>query len=148
VGAATALKLAADNRDSNVEHCRGLRDRLQQEMLTGIADTRLNGHPEKRLPGHLNVSFSYIEGESILLNLDLQGIAVASGSACTSGDEAPSHVLTAIGIPPVTARGSVRFSVGPQNTDDEVDYVMSVLPGIVDRLREMSPLAGTAEPDS
>jgi cysteine desulfurase len=148
VGAATALKSAANNRDSNVEHCRGLRDRLQQEMLTGIAETRLNGHPEKRLPGHLNVSFRYVEGESILLNLDLQGIAVASGSACTSGDEAPSHVLTAIGIPPVIARGSVRFSVGPQNTDDDVDYVLTVLPGIVQRLREMSPLTATAEPDS
>jgi len=147
VGTAVALKLAAGNMESNVKHCRRLRDRLVQEILAGISETRLNGHPELRLPNNANISFRYVEGESILLNLDLQGIAVSSGSACASGAENPSHVLVAIGLPPDIAHSSLRFTVGPGNTEDDVDYVLSVLPGILKKLRDMSPLTTRSKTD-
>jgi cysteine desulfurase len=141
VGTAVALKLAAENRESNVKHCKRLRDRLVQEIMAGISETRLNGHPEMRLPNNANISFRYVEGESVLLNLDLQGIAVSSGSACASGAEDPSHVLVAIGVPADLAHSSLRFTVGPDNTDDDVDHVLAVLPDIINKLRDMSPLA-------
>ncbi|UCG82829.1 MAG: cysteine desulfurase NifS [Dehalococcoidia bacterium] len=141
VGTAVALKLAAENRESNVKHCKRLRDRLVQEILRGINETRLNGHPEMRLPNNANIAFRHVEGESILLNLDLQGIAVSSGSACASGDENPSHVLVSIGLPAEVAHSSLRFTVGPGNTDEDVDHVMAVLPSIIKKLRDMSPLA-------
>lgn len=145
VGAATALKLAADNREENSQHCRRLRDRLIDGIMSQIEDAYLNGHPTFRLPNNVNVSFKYVEGEPILINLDLLGVAASSGSACASGAEDPSHVLLAIGLPPQMAHSSLRLTVGPDNTDEDVDYVLSVLPGIVQRLRAMSPLAGTAE---
>ena len=100
----------------------------------------LNGHPEKRLSNTLNISFKYVEGESILLNLDLKGIFASTGSACTSGSLEPSHVLTAMGLPPEISQGSIRFSFGYENTEDEVDYCLAEIPPIVKRLREMSPL--------
>jgi cysteine desulfurase len=102
--------------------------------------TRLNGHPVKRLPGNVSFCFQYIEGESLLLNLDMKGIAGSSGSACTSGSLDPSHVLLAIGLPHEIAHGSLRLSLGDVNTEEDVDYVLEVLPEIVDRLRQMSPL--------
>jgi cysteine desulfurase len=145
VGTATALRLAAENREASSRHCQRLRDRLIEGILTRIEDTYLNGHPTLRLPNNANISFRYVEGEAILLNLDLQGVAASSGSACTAGTEEPSHVLLATGISPEMAHSSLRFSVGPANTDDEIEYVLSVLPGIVERLRAMSPLVAARE---
>jgi cysteine desulfurase len=101
---------------------------------------QLNGHATQRLPNTLNLSFLCIEGESLLLNLDLEGIAVSSGSACTSGSLEPSHVLLAMGIPHEIAQSAIRFSLGWNNTEEDVDYVVEVLPRIVQRLRDISPL--------
>ena len=109
-------------------------------LYPNIPEVRLNGHPTMRLPGNVNVSIRYIEGESLLLSLDLKGIAASSGSACTSGSLDPSHVLLAIGLPHEIAHGSLRFSLSEENTEAEVDYVINTLREIVDRLRAMSPL--------
>ena len=117
-----------------------LRDYLYKGIISRIADVKLNGHPEKRLPNTLNISFTYLEGESIILNLDMEGIAVSTGSACTSGTLEPSHVLTAMGVDPVNTQGSVRFSLGRDNTKEDMDYCLNVLPPIIKRLRAMSPL--------
>lgn len=117
-----------------------LRDYLYKGITSKIKDVRLNGHPEKRLPNTLNVSFTYLEGESIILNLDMEGIAASTGSACTSGTLEPSHVLTAMAVDPVNTQGSVRFSLGRDNTKEDMDYVIDVLPPIIKRLRAMSPL--------
>jgi cysteine desulfurase len=100
----------------------------------------LSGHPTQRLPNSASFLFRYIEGESILLNLDLMGVAASSGSACTSGSLDPSHVLTAMGYPHEEAHGSLRLTLGKENTEADVDYVLEILPGIVDKLRRMSPL--------
>jgi cysteine desulfurase len=140
VGTAVALKMAADDRESNSQYCQGMRDRLLEGIRSRIGEVYLNGHPTQRLPNNLNLSFRYVEGESILLHLDLLGIAASSGSACTTGSNDPSHVLVATRLPEELAHGSLRFTVGTDNTDEDVDYVLSVLPGIVQRLREMSPL--------
>jgi len=142
VGTAVALKMAADNRESNSRYCQRLRERLFDGIMSRIGEVYLNGHPTQRLPNNLNLSFQYVEGESILLHLDLLGIAASSGSACTTGSNDPSHVLVATKLPEELAHGSLRFTVGTDNTDEDVDYVLSVLPGIVQRLREMSPLTG------
>lgn len=115
-----------------------LRDRLIQGILSNIPDTVLNGHPTQRLPNNVNISFKYIEGESMLLNLDLLGIAASSGSACTSNSLEPSHVLLAMGLPHETAHGSIRMTLGRSNDEGDVDYVLEVLPPIVAKLREMS----------
>lgn len=117
-----------------------LRDYLFKGITSKIDDVKLNGHPEKRLPNTLNVSFTYLEGESIILNLDMEGIAASTGSACTSGTLMPSHVLSAMGVDAVNTQGSVRFSLGRDNTREEMDYVIGVLPPIIKRLRAMSPL--------
>lgn len=117
-----------------------LRDYLHKGVTSKINDVKLNGHPEKRLPNTLNLSFTYLEGESIILNLDMEGVAVSTGSACTSGTLEPSHVLTAMGLDPVNTQGSVRFSLGRDNTREDMDYVIEVLPPIIKRLRAMSPL--------
>jgi len=143
VGTAVALKMAADNRESNSRYCQRLRERLFDGIMSRIGEVYLNGHPTQRLPNNLNLSFQYVEGESILLHLDLLGIAASSGSACTTGSNDPSHVLVATRLPEDLAHGSLRFTVGIDNTDEDVDYVLSVLPGIVQRLREMSPLTST-----
>lgn len=116
-----------------------LRDRLWQGLSSRIEDLLLNGHPERGLAGTLNVCVKYVEGESMLLNLDMEGIAASSGSACTSGSLEPSHVLTAMGIPPEVAHGSLRFSLGRETTEGEIDKVIEVLPPIVERLRAISP---------
>jgi cysteine desulfurase len=99
-----------------------------------------NSHPTQRLPGTMNLSFVFLEGESILLSLDMKGVAVSTGSACTSGSLEPSHVLTALGLPAATAQGAIRFSLGRNNTEADVDYVLEELPPIIKRLRAMSPL--------
>jgi cysteine desulfurase len=140
VGLAKALELADKNMDHHNEKLIALRDRTIREIEKNIPFVRLNGHREMRLPGNVNFSFDFIEGESLLLMLDLKGIAASSGSACTSGSLDPSHVLLAIGLSHETAHGSLRITFGDGNTDEEVDYLMEVLPEIVQRLREMSPL--------
>ena len=117
-----------------------MRDYLYKGITSKIEDVKLNGHPQMRLPNTLNVSFTYLEGESIILNLDMEGIAVSTGSACTSGTLEPSHVLTAMGVDAVNTQGSVRFSLGRDNTKEDMDYVIGVLPPIIKRLRAMSPL--------
>ena len=117
-----------------------LRERLIQGVLERIPDAQLTGHPTQRLPNNASFLFKCIEGESILLHLDLLGICASSGSACTSGSEEPSHVILAIGIPRQDAHGSLRLTLGNENTEEDVDYVLQVLPGIVEKLRMMSPL--------
>jgi cysteine desulfurase len=117
-----------------------LRDSLISGVLEGIPDSQLTGHPTQRLPNNASFLFRYIEGESILLNLDLAGVAASSGSACTSGSLEPSHVLSAMGFSHEVAHGSLRLSLGKENTLEEVEYVLEILPGIVEKLRQMSPL--------
>jgi cysteine desulfurase len=119
---------------------RQLRERLEAGLLDKIPDVRLNGHPTDRLPGLVNITFKYIEGESILLRLDREGIAVSTGSACSSGSLDPSHVLLAIGLPHEEAHGSIRFSVGYGNTEEDVDYVIEKVTSVVEDLRAFSPL--------
>ncbi len=140
VGLAKALEIASENMDQHNKKLTALRDRTINEIQHKIPFVKLNGHREKRLPGNVNFSFEFIEGESLLLMLDMKGIAASSGSACTSGSLDPSHVLLAIGLPHETAHGSLRITFGEENTDQDVDYLMEVLPEIVQRLREMSPL--------
>jgi cysteine desulfurase len=140
VGLATALRLAYDHAESNNQRIAALRDRLVDELTAEIPDVQLTGHPAHRLPNNASFVFKYIEGEAMLLNLDLAGVCASSGSACTTGEAEPSFVLTAMGIPPEIAHGSLRLTLGRENTDADVDYVMGVLPGIVEKLRLMSPL--------
>ena len=140
IGLAKAIELATDNLEENSIRISALRNKLIKGVMEKIPYTRLNGHPEKRLPGNANFCFRYIEGEALLLNLDMKGIAGSSGSACTSGSLDPSHVLLAIGLPHEIAHGSLRLSIGDANTEEDVDYVLEVLPEIIDRLRQMSPL--------
>ncbi len=135
-----AIELATANIDAHNEKLTAMRDRLIDGILSTIPETRLNGHRTKRLPGNDNVSVRYIEGEALLLSLDLKGIAASSGSACTSGSLDPSHVLLAIGLPHEIAHGSLRLSLSEENTMEEVEYVIATLKEIVDRLRAMSPL--------
>jgi len=140
VGLAKALEIATENMDQYNRKLIALRDRTIEEIQKKVPFVKLNGHREKRLPGNVNFSFEFIEGESLLLMLDMKGIAASSGSACTSGSLDPSHVLLAIGLPHEIAHGSLRITFGEENTDKDVDYLMEVLPEIVQRLREMSPL--------
>ncbi len=140
VGLGKAVEIASKDMEEEHKKLTHLRDKLWSNVRQRIASVKLNGHPEKRLPNTLNVSFKFVEGESIILNLDMQGIAVSSGSACTSGSLEPSHVLKAMSIDPATVQGSIRFSLGRDNTEDDIDYVLEVLPEIVLRLRKMSPL--------
>ncbi len=140
VGLATALEIANENLDEKVKEMTRLRDRLIDGIKERIPYCRLNGSIEHRLCNNVNFSFQYIEGESILMLLDMKGVAASSGSACASGSLDPSHVLLAIGLPHEIAHGSLRLSVGDENTDEDVDYILEVLPPIVKRLRAMSPL--------
>lgn len=139
VGLGVAAEIASEEIARRNE-IKNLRDKLEKGLLERIDEIKINGHPEKRLDGTLNLCVKYVEGESMLLHLDYNGIAASSGSACTSGSLEPSHVLTAMGIPPEIAHGSLRFSFGRENTEEEVNKVLEVLPPIVDKLREMSPL--------
>ncbi len=139
VGMAAALKSACDGMIKREEKLIAMRDKLIENLLK-IDYSRLNGHRTKRLAGNVNISFSGIEGESLLLMLDAKGICASSGSACTSGSLDPSHVLLAIGLPHEIAHGSLRLSLSDENSMDEVDYILEVLPPIVEKLRSMSPL--------
>jgi cysteine desulfurase len=140
VGMSEALELAVRHQPQNSARLAALRDRLIAGIRESIPDVRLNGHPTLRLPGNANVSIRFIEGEAMLLRLDFAGIAASSGSACTSGSLDPSHVLLAIGLPHEIAHGSLRFSFSQDNQESDVDAVLAVLPGIVQTLRDMSPL--------
>ncbi len=140
VGLAKALELATLNMDAHYEKLLRLRERALKGITERIPHIRVNGSLEKRLPGNLNVSFRFVEGESVLLMLDMKGIKASSGSACTSGSLDPSHVLLAIGLPHEIAHGSLRLSFGEANTEDEVDYLVDCLDEIITKLRNMSPL--------
>jgi len=140
VGLGKACEIVNRDMESQSKHITKLRDRLYKGIIDKLDHVKLNGHTINRIPNTLNLSFEFIEGESLLLNLDLEGIAVSSGSACTSGSLKPSHVLTAMDITPEIAQGSLRFSLGLGNTEEDVEYVLGVLPEIVNRLRSMSPL--------
>ena len=140
VGIGKAIELATQDIQAYSTHLQELRDMTIEEILKTIPHSRLNGHREKRLPGNVNISFEYIEGESILLMLDSKGVCASSGSACTSGSLDPSHVLLAIGLPHEIAHGSLRLTFGEENTKDDVKYLLEVLPPIIERLRAMSPL--------
>lgn len=141
VGMGKAFEIARQSMEKNRKKLVELRDRLQSELANRIGDTVVNGHPTDRLPNTLNMCFRYVEGESMIMMLDMKGVAVSSGSACTSGSLDPSHVLLAIGLSHEIAHGSLRFSLGAGNTREDVDYVAEVLPEIVERLRKMSALA-------
>lgn len=140
VGFGEACRLAKADLPEESQRLANLRDKLIQGILDKIPDVVLNGHPTLRLPHNVNVSVKYLEGESILLNLDRMGVAASSGSACTSGSLEPSHVLLAMGLSHETAHGSLRFTLGRSNTEEDIDYVLEVLPPIVEKLRSMSPL--------
>jgi cysteine desulfurase len=140
IGFAKAVELATLDVEARQDRVLQLRRKLEDRVLSTIPNVRLNGHHARRLPSTASLCFEFIEGESLVLSLDMEGIAVSSGSACTSGSSEPSHVLLAMGVPPAIAQGSVRFSLGTENTESDVDHVLEVLPRIVERLRAMSPL--------
>ncbi len=140
VGMGKAIELACDDIDEKGRRMTVLRDRLITEIPKLIPAVKLNGHPTNRLPNNVNFSIKYIEGESILLMLDLNGIAASSGSACTSGSLDPSHVLLAMGLTHEVAHGSLRMTLSDETTEEDIDYVLEVLPRVAERLRNMSPL--------
>lgn len=140
VGLGKAIELATAEMEQENKKLIKLRDEIIDGILNNIPYTRLNGHRTDRLPANVNISFEFIEGESILLLLDMNGIYASSGSACTSGSLDPSHVLLAIGLPHEKAHGSLRMTLGIENTEEDVKKLLEVLPGIIKRLRDMSPL--------
>ncbi|TET92560.1 cysteine desulfurase NifS [Candidatus Aerophobetes bacterium] len=140
VGLGKAAEIAPKEMVQQSRRESNLRDRLEKMIRENINHCQLNGHPTQRLPNTLNISFEFIEGESLILNLDLKGIAASTGSACTSGSLEPSHVLMAMGVAPEIAQGSIRFSLGRDNQKEDIDYTVENLVEIVTRLREMSPL--------
>ena len=144
VGLAVALELAHSEREASSKHCAVLRDDIIQRISQEIPGVRLNGHPTQRLPNNVNFSFTGIEGEAILLGLDLAGIAASSGSACSSGSLEPSHVLLALGQTAELARGSLRVTLGKENNPAEVDYFLEVLVGLVHQLRQLPTLTTTS----
>ena len=140
VGFGEACSLAQKDMAKEEKRQVYLRNKLIEGILKKIEQSRLNGHPEKRLPGNVNLSVEGVEGESMLLQLDLAGVCASSGSACTSSILEPSHVLTAIGISPEVAHSSLRFTLGKDNNEEDINYVLKVLPEIVEKLRSMSPI--------
>ena len=140
VGLGAAIQRACEHMQENAAHMCALRDRLIAGIPAAIPDVKLNGHPTDRLPGNVNFSIRYIEGESILLMLDINGVAASSGSACTSGSLDPSHVLLAMGLSHEVAHGSLRLTLSEFTTEQEIDYVLDLLPKVAKRLRDMSPL--------
>jgi cysteine desulfurase len=140
VGLGKAVELAGQEMGKEAERLAYLRDKLIKGLGEKIDHIRLNGHPRRRLPNNVNVSIDFVEGESMLLNLDLEGICASTGSACSSASLEPSHVLLALGLSPEQAHGSLRFTLGRENTEADVERVLEVLPGIVAKLRAMSPL--------
>jgi len=139
VGLGKALELLQKNSKAKIKRIAQLRDRLIDGILGKIPDTILTGHPQNRLPNSASFCFKFVEGESVMISLDLKGVAVSTGSACTSASLEPSHVLLACGLDHQTAAGSVRFSLGEETTKEEIDYVLKILPPIIKRLRKMSP---------
>ena len=140
VGLGRAAELAQEHMDENAKRLCAMRDRLIREVLEKVPYARLNGDPVKRLPNNANFCFEYIEGESLLLRLDMCGIAGSSGSACTSGSLDPSHVLLAIGLPHEIAHGSLRLTLGKRTTEEDIDYVIEKIGPIIEQIRAMSPL--------
>lgn len=140
VGLGAAIELAVNNLDESMAKMTALRDKLIAGIEATIPEVKLNGHRTKRLPNNVNFSIKYIEGESILLMLDMNGIAASSGSACTSGSLDPSHVLLALGLSHEVAHGSVRLTLSDETTEEDIDYVLNVLPKVAEKLRAMSPL--------
>ena len=140
VGFGKACEIAKDGMDKNMAHITDIRDRLIEGISKSIDKTKLNGHPTRRIPGSAHISFEFIEGESILLMLNMEGIFAASGSSCASQALKSSYVLTEMGLSPTMAQGSISFSLGKYNTSDEVNRTLEVLPPIIERLRKMSPL--------
>jgi cysteine desulfurase len=140
VGLGKAIELANKDIDTYNQKLLSLRDRTIKEILERIPYSRLNGDHDNRLPGNVNISFEFVEGESILLMLDMKGICASSGSACTSGSLDPSHVLLGIGLPAEVAHGSLRLTFGDENTDEDINYLLETLPSIIEKLRAMSPL--------
>lgn len=140
IGTAEALSLALSRIDEVTPRVTAMRDRLIDGILENIPYTRLNGGREHRLPGNVNISVEYIEGESLILLLDLNGVCASSGSACTTGSLDPSHVLLALGLTHEVAHGSLRLTINDETTDEDIDYILEVLPQVVDRLRAMSPV--------
>jgi cysteine desulfurase len=143
VGLGKAIELAGQTMNKEAERLSYLRDKLIEGLVERIDQIRLNGHPRKRLPNNVNVSVDFVEGESMLLNLDLEGICASTGSACSSSSLEPSHVLLALGLSPEQAHGSLRFTFGRENTEEDIERVLEVLPRIVAKLRAMSPLLKT-----
>lgn len=137
VGLGKAIEVACANLDNNAARMTALRQRLIEGLRTRVSDTRLNGHPTERLPGNANLSFDKVEGEALLLRLDLMGVAGSSGSACTSGTLDPSHVLMALGLTQAQANGALRLTIGTDTTAEEIDAVLDILPPIVEDLRRM-----------
>src|SRR5207237_8621702 len=131
--------LAREGLINEMQHVRALRDRLESGLKSQIEFIHVNGENAPRLPNTTNLMLDYAEGEGLVISLDLKGVAVSTGSACSSGSLEPSHVLTAIGKTPDEAHGSLRFSLSSMTTDEEIEYVVSTLAGIVERLRELSP---------
>ncbi len=140
VGLGKACEIAARDMAREAAHLIMLRDRIEKGLSEKIPHIKINGHPEKRLPNTANISFEFVEGESLLLNLDMKGVAASSGSACTSGSLEPSHVLTSMALSPELSHGSVRFSLGRSNTIKHIEYLIEIMPPIVERMRSMSPL--------
>jgi cysteine desulfurase len=139
IGLGRACELAAASMEKENTYVRNLRDRLESELLTAIPQSRVNGVQDERLPNTTNISFEFVEGESILLLMDQFGICASSGSACTSGSLQPSHVLRAMGVPYTMAHGSIRFSLSVYNTEEDIDLVIKELPPIIEKLRVLSP---------
>ena len=140
VGMGKASEAAKQDIPNRKKHLSALQEKLIKGLSSKIPDIKLNGHPKKRLPKNIDIRIKYVEGEAMLLNLDLEGIAVSTGSACSSGTLEPSHVLLATGVSPEEAHGSIRFSLGRLNKEEDIDRVLEVFPGIVEKLRRMSPL--------
>ncbi len=140
VGFGKAADIARNEMDAEAVRLTSLRDRFIKGLVEGIDRVLLNGHPTKRLPNNVNISVDFVEGESLCLNLDLEGICVSTGSACSSSNAEPSHVLMALGVPPQLGHGSLRFTLGKWTQEDEIDRVISSLTNVVSKLRAMSPL--------
>ena len=140
VGFSRAIEIARMEMGEETERLTFLRDKLITGLMDQIESTRLNGHPQNRLPNNVNMSIGFVEGESMCLNLDLEGICASTGSACTSGNLEPSHTLLALGLSHQEAHGSLRFTLGKWTSEEDIDRVLEVLPRIVAKLRAMSPL--------
>jgi cysteine desulfurase len=139
VGIGEAARLAMHEFAEHNDRIRNLRDKLEKGLVGKVSACHRNGHKDQRLPNTLNIGFEYVEGEAILMRMDDQGICASSGSACTSGSLEPSHVLRAMGVPFTSVHGSIRFSLSRYTTEEEVDYVVQVVPGIIEFLRSVSP---------